>query len=175
MSTSAATSPHQVVGMAANPVAEQVWRIAEPLCRSEGMELVQVEFQREQGGRTLRLYLDKPGGITLADCTEISRQLSDMLDVSLDAQMPYRLEVSSPGEQRPLGKINDFERFNGYRAKIRTVRPINGQKNFTGTLQGVDGTNVRLQISGGTLVVLAFAEIAKAQLVGFLEGTKGQT
>jgi len=154
----------QVVGIDSNPVLGQVWNLADPLCRAEGVELVQVEYQREHGGLTLRLYLDKPGGITLDDCADISRQLGDILDVGLDSQAPYRLEVSSPGLQRPLGKLSDFERFKGCRAKVRTIRPLNGQKNFTGTLAGVSGLDVCLHLETG-LIAIAIANIVKAYLI----------
>ena len=154
----------QVVGIASNPVLGQVWSLADPLCRAEGVELVQVEYQREHSGLTLRLYLDKPGGITLDDCADISHQLGDILDVGLESQAPYRLEVSSPGLQRPLGKISDFERFKGCRAKVRTTRPLNGQKNFTGTLDGVSGLDVRLHLDTGPITI-ALADIVKAHLI----------
>ena len=155
-----------VVGLSANPVIGQVWRLAEPLCRAENLELVHVEYQREQSGRTLRLYLDKPGGITLDDCAEISRQLGDILDVGLESLPPYRLEVSSPGLERPLGRLSDFERFKGCRAKVRTNRPLNGQKNFAGTLNGVSGLDVQLTLDRGS-VAIALADIAKAHLINF--------
>jgi ribosome maturation factor RimP len=93
-------------------VAEMVARLADPVCQSEGMELVHVEFQREPGGLTLRLYLDKPNGVTLDDCVAISRQLEDILDVHARDIPPYRLEVSSPGIERPVGKLADFMRYN---------------------------------------------------------------
>jgi ribosome maturation factor RimP len=156
----------QVVGLAANPLLESVWSLAAPLCRTEGVELVQVEYQREHGGLTLRLYLDKPGGITLDDCADISRQMSDLLDVGLDLPAPYRLEVSSPGLQRPLGKLSDFERFKGCRAKVRTTRPLNGQKNFSGILNGVSGPGVQLILDKGT-VTIALSDIAKAHLINY--------
>ncbi len=156
----------QVVGLAANPVLEGVWRLAAPLCLTEGVELVQVEYQREHGGLILRLYLDKPGGITLDDCADISRQMSDLLDVGLDLPAPYRLEVSSPGLQRPLGKLSDFERFKGCRAKVRTTRPLNGQKNFSGILNGVSGLEVQLILDKGT-VTIALSDIAKAHLINY--------
>ena len=156
----------QAVGLAANPVLESVWRLAAPLCRTEGVELVHVEYQREHGGLTLRLYLDKPGGITLDDCADISRQMSDLLDVGLDLPAPYRLEVSSPGLQRPLGKLSDFERFKGCRAKVRTTRPLNGQKNFSGILNGVSGPGVQLILDKGT-VTIALSDIAKAHLINY--------
>jgi ribosome maturation factor RimP len=155
----------QVVGMAANPLLTDIWRVAEPLCLSEGMELVHMEFQREQTGRTLRLFLDKPGGVTLDDCARISRQLSDLLDVSLDEETPpYNLEVSSPGVPRPLGRLSDFERFKGRRAKIRTAQPIDGRKNFTGTIEDLDDSNIHLK-SGDRIVGIAFTDIVKARLV----------
>jgi ribosome maturation factor RimP len=156
----------QIVGLAASPVIERVWRLADPLCRAEGVELVQVEYQREHGGLTLRLYLDRPGGITLDDCADISRQLSDLLDVGLELPASYRLEVSSPGLQRPLGKLSDFVRFKGCQAKVRTIRPLNGQKNFSGILNGVSGLEVQLTLDKGTISI-ALCDIAKAHLINY--------
>lgn len=153
-----------IVGTTANPIVDRVWRLADPLCRSEGMELVYVEFHREPAGRTLRLYLDKPGGVTLEDCATVSRQLGDLLDVALDTQGAYRLEVSSPGQQRPLGKRDDFIRFQGSRAKVRTARPINGRRNFTGTLEDSSEAGVQIQVDN-QLLEIAFADIVKAHLL----------
>ena len=154
----------QVIGMAANPMVVKVWRLADPLCMSEGLELVHVEYQREPAGRTLRIYLDKPGGVTLDDCVNISRQLSDLLDVGLETEVSYRMEVSSPGTQRPLGRIEDFERFKGRRAKVRTAQALEGRKNFTGTLQGLSGLFVLLLVDNQT-VSFAFTDIVKAHLI----------
>jgi ribosome maturation factor RimP len=164
MSHSENSQTHQVVGGAANPMVADVWRLAEPLCLSEGLELVHVEFQREQSGRILRIYLDKPGGITLDDCVTISRQLGDILDVGLDTQSSYRLEVSSPGFQRPLGKIEDFKRFKGLRAKIRMAQAASGQKKFSGTLGGVSGLNIQLMVDGRSFSI-ALDKIVKAHLI----------
>jgi ribosome maturation factor RimP len=160
------TETLQIVGLAATPVLGQVWRLAAPLCQAEGVELVQVEYQREHGGLILRLYLDKPGGITLDDCADLSRQLGDLLDVGLDLPASYRLEVSSPGLQRPLGKLSDFERFKGCRVKVRTTRPLNGQKNFSGVLNGVSGLDVQLTLDKG-LMTIALSNIAKAHLINY--------
>lgn len=153
-----------VVGAASNPVVRRVWQIAEPLCLSEGLVLLFVEFQREPGGRTLRLYLDKPGGVTLEDCTFISRQLSDLLDVGLETDIPYRLEVSSPGPQRPLAKPEDFERCIGLKIRIRTIRPIDGQRNFTGTLAAIDDAGVHV-VTRDRTVIVPFDDISKALVV----------
>jgi ribosome maturation factor RimP len=158
------TNTPPVVGATFNSMVARVWQLAEPLCLAEGLELVHVEFQREPGGRTLRIYLDKPGGVTLDDCVDISRQLGDILDVGLESESSYRMEVSSPGVQRPLGKLGDFERFRGHKAKIRIVEPIEGRKNFTGTLEGVDGQTVLLMIDRHTMRI-ALEDIAKAHLV----------
>ncbi len=154
----------KIVGETENPVIGRVWQLAEPLCRGEGVELVHVEYGREHGGRTLRIYLDRPqGGITLDDCANISRQLSDILDVGLDDQGAYRLEVSSPGIPRPIGRIDDFEQYAGGKVKIRTSRPINGRKNFTGILTGVSGPTVHLSVDNQP-VAIAFTDIAKAHI-----------
>lgn len=153
-----------VVGSTANPMVARVWQLAEPLCLGEGMELVHVEYQREPGGRVLRIYLDKPGGVTLDDCVNVSRQLGDILDVGLDMELAYRMEVSSPGVKRPLGKLSDFERFQGHRVKVRTCQPIKGQRNFTGTLEGIDDLSVRLTVGSQTMDI-AFTDIVKAHLI----------
>lgn len=154
------------VGVASNPTVARVWQLAEPLCSSEGMELVFVEFKRENSGPILRLYLDKKGGVNLDDCATVSRQLSDMLDVGLQTASAYRLEVSSPGFKRPLGKIEDFERFKGEQAKIKTAQPINGQKNFTGILDGISEETIRIKIDHQAITI-ALESITKAHLINF--------
>ena len=158
------TNTPTLVGVASNPMIAKVWQLAEPLCLGEGMELVHVEFQREPGGRILRIYLDKPDGVTLDDCVGISRQLGDILDVGLETELSYRMEVSSPGVQRPLGKLGDFERYLGRQARIRLIQPIAGRKNFSGTLEGIDGEVVLLKVDQHTMRI-ALADIAKAHLI----------
>ncbi|RJQ55225.1 MAG: ribosome maturation factor RimP [Desulfobacteraceae bacterium] len=144
-------------------IAARVAQLAEPLCRDQEVELVHIEYQREAGGRILRLYIDKPGGVMLSDCAEISRQMGDLLDVYLDEIGPYNLEVSSPGSDRPLGKESDFERFRGCKAKIRTLHLLDGRKNFTGIILGVVQGCVRLQVDNKT-VDIPLEEIHKARL-----------
>ena len=145
-------------------ITTQVEALAERLCDSEGLELVHVEYQREPGGRTLRLYIDRAGGVTLDDCANVSRQLNDMLDVYLDDIGSYNLEVTSPGPERPLSKLQDFERFKGRKAKIKTWQPVNDQKNFTGIISGVAADQIKLS-SNEKSVVIPFGDIAKARLV----------
>jgi len=145
-------------------VVQQVWALAETVCESEGLELIQVEYQRESTGRILRLYIDKPGGINLDDCVGVSRQIGDILDVHLQEAGPYNLEVTSPGPERPLAKKQDFEKFKGSRVKIKTNQHLNGQKNFTGVLLGISDDQVKLQ-TGEQVVELSYEDISKARLV----------
>jgi ribosome maturation factor RimP len=145
-------------------IARQVFAIAEPLCESEGIEIVFVEFHSEATGRVLRLFIDKPGGITLDDCAAVSRQLTDILDVSLEDVGPYRLEVSSPGPERPIGKADDFNRFKGKKVKVQTSRPIDGRKNFTGILAGFLDGRVTLSIDKQT-VAIPHTAIKRARLI----------
>ena len=147
-------------------VLETAGKLAEPLCNAEGMELVFTEYQAEPGGRILRLYIDQPGGVTLDDCANISRQLGDLLDVSLETDEPYNLEVSSPGVNRPLGKLADFNRFKGQEAKIQVSEPIDSQKNFKGTLMGAEGSEITILTNDKT-VAIRFDTITKARLINY--------
>ena len=141
----------------------QVAALAKPVCESEGLELIHVEFQRESGGRILRLYIDKPDGINLNDCVGISRQMGDIIDVNLDDIGPFNLEVTSPGTSRPLTTLEDFEKFKGNRVRIKTNRPISGQQNFKGVLLGISGGQVNLQLDG-QIMTIPNQEILKARL-----------
>jgi ribosome maturation factor RimP len=143
-----------------------VKNLAAPLCEIEGLELVHVEYQRETTGWVLRIYIDQPGGIMLDDCARISRQLSDVLDISLENIGPYHLEVSSPGADRPLGKEQDYEKFKGNIARVRTSRPIDGQKNFKGTLSGITDGFVKLLV-GEKMVAIPYGEVVRARLVNY--------
>lgn len=145
-------------------IIRQVEAIAGPLCEGEALELVHIEYQREPAGRILRLYIDRAGGVTLDDCVNVSRQLNDLLDVHLEDIGPYNLEVTSPGPERPLSKLQDYERFKGRIARIKTWQPVNGQKNFKGTILGVAAEQVELSLNEKT-VTIPFGEISRARLV----------
>ena len=125
--------------------------------------MVHLEYQREAGGRILRLFIDRPGGVTLDDCVHISRQSSDLLDVYLENTGPYRLEVSSPGPNRPLGKRLDFDRFKGSRVKIKSAQPVDGQKKFKGVLMGIFEDVVKLLVDG-KIACIPYQEIITARL-----------
>lgn len=151
-------------------------QIVEPVCRAHGVELVQVARVTERGGAVLRVLIDREGsevspgrGVTLKDCQAVSRDLNTALDVHDPIGGKYRLEVSSPGVDRPLVKLRDFERFAGrdVKIKLRFARPDGRggkQKSFSGKLLGVDGEVVRLESKGDELQ-LPFTEIARANVV----------
>ncbi len=128
-----------------------------------GYELV--DLQASNGGRLLRLFIDKPGGIGLEDCAAVSRQLTRMLEVEgVDYE---RLEVSSPGLDRPLRKASDFARFSGQKAEVRMRTPdATGRRKFVGVLRGADEEQVSLEMDGnGQTVALAIGDIDRAKLV----------
>ena len=125
-----------------------------------------MEFQHEARGLILRIYIDKEGGVTLDDCTLISRQLSDLLDVHLTDSAPYSLEISSPGLDRPLAKPNYFQRFKGEMARIKTMEPVEGRKNFTGRLMGLKDGIVNLMTQDKAFLI-PYTEIKKARLINY--------
>ncbi len=152
-------------------IISRIKELAQPLCEVEGMELVHVECQRESAGMIIRLYIDRPGGVTLDDCVHISRQMNNFMDVDLNesdfqSTGPYNLEVSSPGPNRPLGEKVDFERFKGQIAEIKTSKPVEGQKKFKGILLGMSEETVEL-LSNDKTIAIPFQEITRARLVNY--------
>jgi ribosome maturation factor RimP len=115
---------------------EAVRTLIEPVVVYAGMELVDVEYGRKPSGTVLRLTIDKPGGVTVNDCGDISRLVGDLLDAKDSVPGSYNLEVSSPGINRLLKKRDDFERFAGQKVLIKTREPIEGRRNFKGILHG---------------------------------------
>jgi len=144
-------------------VIKKVWELAEPVILSLGLELVDVEFQREPRGWVLRLYIDKPGGVTLGDCVQVSEILSDLLDAKDFIHHQYHLEVSSPGVDRPLRRREDFSKFAGDKVKIQLKEALEGRKNFTGLLRGIEGEEVLVEIDG-KVWRLPYGKIKKANI-----------
>jgi ribosome maturation factor RimP len=130
------------------------------------MELVFVQFQRESQGRVMRLFIDQPGGITVDDCANISRQVGDIVDATMEDIGPYSLEVSSPGINRPLGRREDFDRFKGNRIHLKTREPIDGRKNYKGKLLGIENGDV-VVLCEDQEIHIAIEEISIARLVNF--------
>jgi len=146
-------------------IEQKVTKVAEPLFAAENFELVHVECVTSNRDKIVRLYMDKPGGVTLDNCATVSRQLGDLIDIHIDEIGSYRLEVSSPGPNRPLSKKEDFIRFEGERVKIETHEPINGQKKFTGILEKTNNDSVVIAVDGKTLEIDGNV-ITKAMLAG---------
>ena len=130
------------------PLIAKLWNIIEPALEADGIELVELEFKFEQGKWVLRLYVDKPHGVNLDDCEFCSRQISALLDLEDPIEQSYNLEVSSPGINRALRRLADFERFAGNPVKIKTLAKLNGRKNFIGLLKGLRDSRIVVEIDG---------------------------
>jgi ribosome maturation factor RimP len=113
---------------------EKIIELIEPVIESEGMEIVDVECLKMKFRWLVRIYIDKEEGVTIADCSEISKQAGDSLDVYDVLPGSYTLEVSSPGLDRPLTRDKDFIKYRGHKVRIRTGEKIEGAKNFHGIL-----------------------------------------
>ena len=147
--------------------------LIDPICRANGVELVDVRYQRERGGAVIRVIIDRErsdreegSGVSLDDCTAVSRDASTLLDVHED-ELPlgaYRLEVSSPGLERPLVKLSDFQRFSGREVSVRTRTAIGSRRRFRGTLVGVFDRDIEID-QDGRAVRIPHADIAHANLV----------
>ena len=141
----------------------RVWELADGLVEQEGMEIVDIELRHEgsMGGRVLRLYLDKTGGPSVDDLTQVSRQLSELLDSSDAVAGAYTLEVSSPGINRPLKRPEHFAQYIGKRVRVRTRDLIGGRRSFLGILQAVVGESITVA-QEETRYDIPFAAIEKA-------------
>ncbi len=140
-------------------LAEKVKELAEPVVDELGLELVDVVYATESGRRILRVIIDGPGGVTIDDCTMVSRELGTLLDVE-----SYSLEVSSPGLDRPLVREKDFRNAVGKKIRLRTKEPLDGRRNFRAVLVGVGDDSVTLEDSEGRLWKIELSNIDKARL-----------
>ena len=127
-------------------ITEQVWAFAEPVVQAHGCSLWDVEYVKEGGDWFLRLYIDKEGGVDINDCEAISRALSDILDEADPIESSYIFEVASAGAERPLKRPGDFEQFMGSPVLLKTYKPVDGRKEFSGDLAGYDNGAVTLRI-----------------------------
>lgn len=152
---------------------ERLYTLLEPVVTDIGYELIHVEFEGRGRNGLLRLYIDHPvvgdsaaevPEITLDDCEAVSREVSAFLDVSDPIDEPYRLEVSSPGLDRPLTKPEHFKRFIGHQARVSLHAPLDGRRRFKGRIDGVAGDEVHLVVDGER-IALPLREIRKARLV----------
>jgi ribosome maturation factor RimP len=150
--------------MGSRSIQERVREIAERVAIDHGLELVHAEVAGPEGKPIVRIFIDKPNGVTHEDCSEVSLYLGTILDVEDFIHSTYTLEVSSPGLERGLYKRGDFERFAGNVAKIRSNTPIGGQRNFRGRLLGVEGNDVLFEDRTSGRVSIPLEAVAKANL-----------
>jgi ribosome maturation factor RimP len=150
--------------MGAGSIEERVREIAERVATDHGLELVHAEVAGPENKPIVRIFIDKPAGVTHEDCSQVSFHVGTILDVEDFIHASYTLEVSSPGLERGLYKRADYERFTGSKAKLRTRRAINGQRNFRGTVLGIEADEVLFDDRTNGQVRIPFDAIAKANL-----------
>ena len=138
--------------------------ILTPIVESKGFELVDVEYVKEAGTWYLRGYIDKPGGITVNDCEDVSRAFSDILDEQDFIEDSYIMEISSPGLDRPLKKEKDFKRSLGEAVDIKLYRAIDRQKDFSGILTAYDVDTVTIRYEDGSESTFNRKDIALIRL-----------
>ena len=146
-------------------IVARVVEIAERVGQSEGIEIVEVRLLGGGNQRVLRIVIDKPDGVTHADCEFITQQVGTILDV--EDVIPggsYTFEVSSPGVERPLVKPSDYQRFVGKKARVRLREPVENRRSWEGTLAGLSGDIVTLEPAPGTSIRFALHQVEKANL-----------
>lgn len=150
--------------MAVSKKVEALTAMLEPAIAACGLELWGIEFFQQGRHSVLRLFIDKPDGVTVEDCSQASHQAGGVLDVEDPIAGEYTLEVSSPGWDRPLFTLSQYERFIGSVASVRLTAPIQGRRKFTGPIQGVTATEVDILVEGQP-VRIPFLAIDKANIV----------
>ena len=143
---------------------DRVRQVVRETVESQGYELVDLEFKGSGKNTVLRIYIDKPEGITHRDCELISEQAGTVLDVEDAIPFAYTLEVSSPGLNRKLVKESDYTRFDGKLARIQTRIPLEHQKVFKGRLRGCQNGNIRLELPKGDLLEIPLDVVHEARL-----------
>ena len=145
-------------------VREEVRQLAEPLSAEAGFELVDVELVVQGRQRIVRVLLDKPGGVTLGDCAAFSRRLADGLDMNQTVAGSYRLEVSSPGMDRPLTNLEAVARFAGRRVMLTSVAPRDGRRHYDGLLLAPGGTACGVRTEDGVEHWFEWSEVKSVRL-----------
>jgi len=146
------------------PLRERLISLAEPLLAQLGYELVDLEYVPGRTHAQLRLFIDRPEGVRIEDCEQVSREVSALLDVTDPVPTSFTLEVSSPGLDRVLRLPAHFLRFVGRRVKVELLVPRDGRRRFTGVLAAADAAGVELKVDGDAVRV-AHGEIGRARLI----------
>ena len=155
--------------MDSRSVQERVRQLAQQAAIDHGVELVHVEVAGPGNRPVVRVFIDKPGGVTHQDCSEVSEHLGTVLDVEDFIHAAYTLEVSSPGLERGLYRPADYERFAGSAAKIKSRDPVGGQRNFRGRIIGIDNHDVVFDDQTSGRVRVPVDGIVKANLEADIE------
>jgi ribosome maturation factor RimP len=156
----------ELTKLKAESVVEQVRAVARRVTEGRGFELFDVEARKERGGYLVRLFVDKEGGISLDDLQAVSEEVSSILDAEDPISLPYTLEVSSPGLDRPLKGEADYRRSVGKLVKLSSYEPVGGRRHWLGRLAEVeDGViSVTLEKEGGLKVAIPLAKISHGRL-----------
>lgn len=145
-------------------IAARVRDLIRGVVESEGLELVHVEFEGRGASSILRVYIDRPGGVTISDCALVSRRAGVLLDVEDIIPGKYVLEVSSPGIERPLFVPEDYSRFSGREIRLTTIDKIDNRRKFRGIIEDFSNEVLSLDCEGKTFTI-PFNNIKKANLV----------
>lgn len=144
-------------------IVSRIWQLVEPVIQAEGMDLLEVEFRRESIGWVLRLFIDQEDGVSVDDCARVSRVVSDLLDVADPIDRPYHLEVSSPGLDRPLRKVEHFQSQVGKIIEVRSMEPMENRRNFKGKLTDARSDAITVDCDG-RLYEIPLALVERARL-----------
>jgi len=150
-----------------NGAAAKVWDIAEPIAQELGLKLWDVRFLKEGAEWYLRVFIDKDGGVSIDDCVDMSHALDKPLDEHDPIDRSYCLEVSSPGVERELSIDEHFEACLGQSIKVKLIRPVDNQREFTGTLESFDGSDFVLRLDDEKAMVINKKETANIKLNDF--------
>jgi ribosome maturation factor RimP len=153
--------------MEQGPLTKKIERTIAPMAQTMGYDIVRILMLGAGSSRpTLQIMAERPDGTMLIDdCSRLSQAVSALLDVENIIEEAYVLEVSSPGIDRPLTRLKDFDRYTGFETRIEMHTPQDGQRKFKGILRGTDGDMILLEQENGTIARLPFGELDKAKLV----------
>lgn len=150
-------------------ISDRVSEIAARSVGNAGFELVHCQIAGSKRSPVLRIFIDKPGGVTIEDCANVSREMEAILDREDFIPTSYVLEVSSPGVERELFTVADYEKFAGQMARIKTSKPVNGQRNFTGSIVSVNDENIEFDDRTSGRIRIPFGSIVKGNLMVDIE------
>jgi ribosome maturation factor RimP len=145
-------------------ITERIEKISKQVATANGLELVHIEVAGTKRDAVLRIFIDKEGGVTLDDCSMVSKGIEEILDAEDFIPSRYVLEVSSPGIERQLYSLGDFVKFTGHLAKVKLKAEIGGQRTFVGTINGVDGDKISFEDRTRGPMTFGYPDVDKANL-----------